>query len=241
MLPKALAPPEAPSEDQNSALPLMPDALPAGRQFDITDAGGMRLSITGFTFAASAVGLVLDTGQNPSDLLRGFGEPLRHDSNAVMSDGPYVFDGMLGSSAPSLDSLVMPEARYVGLALRPDTTLVAPVDSALTALRITGTFGYQSVERPFVLHLKASRLRLFTHGTPPFSLLHDSTTHAVVVFNPKQWLTGIDVRSCLDSGSLVLNTDGGLSIDGDLRRGSCQAVEATLRENVLASGRLIVY
>jgi hypothetical protein len=213
----------------------------AGRgPFPIADQGGMPMTVTGATITAKAICFVLESGQDPVKLLERFNQPLQQDSSSIILNGPFLFDAMTGVSVPPIDTLRLPEARYTGIKLLLDTSLRSgqPGGPQGSSVDITGTFIYQNTQRNFTFRLNINQALPYLNTQSVILVQRNDTTKLSIVFNPKQWLSGVNITSCLNIGYITLESSGDLIIDGNTGRGPCQSIEGNIRQNVISSGAL---
>jgi hypothetical protein len=220
--------------------------LGTGSQFKIVDDSGLNMIVTEAIIYIKAIHFMLETGQQPSKLLESFNQPLQYDSTSIILNGPFVFDAIGGICTPSIDTLKLPEAKYTGIKLLFDTNNLQKTPRAQAgktnySVEINGNFNYHSTQRNFSFLLDVNQPIIYPHYNT-FSVVRNDTANINVIFNPQNWLKGISLLFCLDNNFIIFENNGDLIItENSGQQGPCNAIESTIRRNLIDSGKLNVW
>lgn len=158
-------------------------------------------------------------------------------SNKISLDGPFLFNLTDGTSTPDITSFSVEPGTYKRIDIRFDDTealdgLVQSGDPLLdNTMVIKGTFDYDgNAARNFQLVLKFNEDLRFEEAAG-INVDEGQTTDMLLELDVSEWLTGIDITSCLDSGELSLDSNGDLNLD-DSNASDCQDIEGIIKDNI---------
>lgn len=232
---------ETSSPAKRLAGPAMSGPNPPFLDLPQQDAGDLPMRVDSVTITAQRIHFLLDESEDPAALLDDFEGNVAADSESIFLEGPVTFDALTGHTVPSLDSVVLPPARYTGLKLEAAALGGGPRSRSADrcASRIIGTYEWSDTSGIFILCL-SSRVFISKHAGGAYRIGEADTVDFVLRLDWKRWLEGTNLKSCLEEGSLPLDPGDQLVIDAQSGVGACARVEETIGENFAGSGRLEV-
>ena len=211
----------------------------SGRQnMGFADSSGLMFTAETALIIVKAIHFLVDSGQNPAQLVQASGLQLQADSTGIIVEGPFIFDAFTGACAPGTDSLRLPEARYSGIQLDFQNEQHGLASGQAGNIHITGLFVYQNDTNSFVFNLSENQAAAYFFDIDPVTVSRTKPASMTLALHSGQWAGGIDIKTCLDNGYISLMGDGSLVIDSTSGRGPCQPVEASIRRNIILSGSL---
>jgi hypothetical protein len=203
-----------------------------GTQFQLSSAQAyvrnIRLDLPAGTTCADVVDDTVGARCEASE-----GEP------RIVIDGPLVVDLVAGTSTPSIESVRLPNLAYRRIDFRlddgdPDDGLIGE-GSALDdrSLVADAAFTYAGQATTLRLALEFNEdVRVDDVG----GLSPQTGSDVLVLLDVTDWLSGLPVTSCLDSGDLEI-TGGVLLLDDDAGDDDCDDFDDFIKENIKGSGR----
>lgn len=193
--------------------------------FPVTDGSGTVFTITEARVNVRHIQFDLPEGSDADS------------SSKVSFDGPFLFNLTDGTSTPDIVSFTIEPGTYKRIDVRFDDTealdgLVQSGDPLLdNTMMIGGTFDYDgNAVRNFQLVLKFNEDLRFEEAAG-IVVDEGQTTDMLLELDVSEWLTGIDITSCLDGGELSLDTNGDLILD-DSNASDCQDIEGLIKDNI---------
>jgi hypothetical protein len=158
----------------------------------------------------------------------------------IRIQGPFVVDLVTGTSEPDLGATLIPAGTYSRIDIRvddgdPQEGLIEP-GSPLDDYSLV-------VETKFTYNQEPATLKLSLNFDEDIRIEEragvavQADTDLVAEFVVNDWLAGVDIVGCLDSGELVLDETGTATID-DSADGACGGIEDIIKNNMKNSGQL---
>jgi hypothetical protein len=158
----------------------------------------------------------------------------------IRIQGPFVVDLVTGTSQPDLGAVVIPAGTYKRIDIRvddgdPQEGLIepgSPLDDY--SLVVKTRFTYNQAPATLELSLNFDEdIRIEEVS----GVAVQAGTDLVAEFVVNDWLAGVDIIDCLDSGELTLDETGTATID-DNADGACGGIENIIKNNMKNSGQL---
>ena len=225
--------------------------LDSSRSITVTDKGGLQFILTDITLSDIDVRFMLDTAEKPEQLLSSMLEEpaeLSSDTHSIVLDGSHAFDALGEMIDSSVASLLLPVARYTGVALgfseSFDPDKFAQQRTPLTRIAMNGTFCYSGVKHQIAIISDCSLwpcLRVYRFGGGIFTLSPADTTHLELQFNSRQWFSSVDIAASLNNGALTFDANGALNIVSLAGCRLYREIVFAITQGFLSSGKLTVY
>lgn len=158
----------------------------------------------------------------------------------AVAGGDYQLNLLDGNAEPKLDSILIPEGEYSSIALE-----VKPSSGKGWSVHLGGTFVYNDSVRPFLMQFPFSHMLTADAEGGGIVPGDGATKELTVELNAARWLRGVELGKCIRTGAIELEPDGSLRLIGPLHPsgppsvgGPCRSIEATIRRNIVSSGRL---
>lgn len=185
---------------------------------------------------------MLDSSENPNQLLSGFKDSLSYDTESIILEKSFVFELVSGTNYPSLCSLSIPEAKYTGIKLEPDSEggISGPFSDGFSTT-IVGQFLYHDSVHAFKLGFSMDAPIHLKHDRGAINVSRTATAHFQIVLDVNTWLVGINLKSCIDNNSLPRQPNGDLVLVPPLAAGPCMGVLDDIRINMISNVVLKIF
>ncbi|MBD3347259.1 MAG: hypothetical protein GF401_19565 [Chitinivibrionales bacterium] len=168
--------------------------------------------------------------------------PLYFDDESFCLDGPFVCNVLSGTVEPSLEEIRVPDLRYKGvkISLKKDACtgecgLLKP-----STIELRGTFRYEGEMHDFIISAATNITRFYKQESSSFSVDAGTVTRLLIDLDPRTWLEGVTIESCLASGRLQFDISGALVLDNKTGQENCSNIAADIHTNIVQSGKLKV-
>ncbi|MBN2188769.1 MAG: hypothetical protein JW699_04890 [Chitinispirillaceae bacterium] len=242
---------------QVQAGPYPPAKLSNGSLLDstgsitVTDARGLRLTLTEVVLSNVEPRFMLDTALRPDSLLSHMTDPssgLSCDSNSIMLDGLHAFDAVDGKFDSSDGRLRLPVARYSGVAIGfqeyQSGYQYPPPPPPCSRIFMKGSFLYGDAMHGIMIEIHYSPQSCrqnYWFGGGIFTLSALDTTHLELQLDAKRWFARVDFAGALANGSLNFDGAGVLNISDPAVNPVVWGIQSTIAADFFASGKLVVY
>lgn len=206
------------------------------------DGNGTQFELSSAQAYVRNIRLDLPSGTTCADVAEDVGGARCESSEGeprIVIDGPLVVDLVAGTSNPSIEGVRLPNVAYRRIDFRlddgdPDDGLIGEGsvldDRSLVA---DAAFSYAGQAATLRLALEFNEdIRVDDVG----GLSPQTGSDVLVLLDVTDWLSGLPVTSCLDSGDLEIS-GGVLVIDGDAGDDDCDDFDDFIKENIKGSGR----
>ena len=206
---------------------------------DLADDGGTTYALESAQVHLRHIELDLPAGASCADLEGELVGAACLSDEKIRIDGPMVVDLITGATTPELGAVVLPAGTYSRIDFRvddgdPQEGLIQAGDALDDySLVIEAIFDYEGAPVTLLLSLNFDEdIRI----EQPGGVALDPADDLIVKFVVDDWLAGVDIAGCLDSGELALAGDT-VVID-DQADGACGGVEGVIKDNMKNSGDL---
>jgi hypothetical protein len=215
-----------------------------GQGFSVRDDDSMLMIIDTAFVKVQKVHFIVSDSETPDVLIKDF-PALSADSESIILKRSLTFELVSGATYPSLCSLNIPEAKYAGIKLKSFSgqgSNSGP-SSSQTGYDVTliGRFLYHDTVRSLKICLNLDAPFYFQNNGKEFSISRKDTTRFLVTLNARKWFVGLNLKSCIENGSIPLDSNGDLVLTAPPKSGPCKGAINSLRSNMLLNGVLKVY
>lgn len=233
----ALALPACGSEDGVGFAVRASTAAPSGPSdlLQLTDDGDTTFTLTAGRLHLRDIEFDLPDGVHCEDIAEGLvGATCEaEDSGNSSGDkirvaGPFDIDLITGIATPSLADVSLPALAYSRIDFRVDD------DPNDVSFAVTANFEHGGEALALSLSLDFNEDIRIEH---PGGVAVDADTDLIASFVVDNWLGGVDVGACLESGDINREGDT-VIIDESSTSGACSDIEDTIKSNMKTSGQL---
>ncbi len=211
----------------------------AGSDMVVTDDGATSYEIVSARLHVEKIELDLPEGQTCADVAGQLAGASCHDETeeddadetpeaTILIAGPIDIDLVTGQTTPDLNAVVLPPGLYKEIEFHVDQ---GPDDVTFAA---TALFDHGGTTYTLEFALDFDADIEIEQGD---GLTVTSSTDLVAQFVVDNWLAGVDLGACLDSGEVVPDGTTILLSEGT-PAGECVDVESTIKENLKDSGEM---
>jgi hypothetical protein len=239
------------SKSMAGGLPVFARTAPAesglGRTFRISDESNMCFTVDTAWVVVQEIELLIDSTDARRPRLPALSDgTLLYRGDALVVHRERVFDLMTGAAFPGFDSIPIPMLRYCGMRLNMGDSEAAVgglygVRAGMpqsTPLVISGTCSYRDTIRDFCFKLPVANFNIIYAAPNAIEPSATGINRVYLLFDSKQWMQTIDIRTCLETGGIGFDASGRLAIESNAARQTCNGIEHVLRENIMRSGSL---